>query len=131
MERETVSLKIAVGMWMMELKGVEEITDINPNIGISKSHYNRYVARARKNVDNAFSTMIIDPTDSFDKINFDVGLQKKANRWVVDKEKFLKALNEKREIHKTGDVEEYFMHILATLGVEENINLNDVDIPNR
>lgn len=129
-DQETVSLKTAIGMWMMDLKGVEEITDINNNICISKHYYNRYVAKARKNINNTFSTIIIDPTNSFDKLDFDVGLHKKSNRWVVNKEKFLKALNEKREIHKTGDIEDYFMNILMTLGIKEKINLNDLDIPN-
>jgi hypothetical protein len=128
MEAKTIPLKVAVGMWIINLRGVQEEIKTVGETNVSKRYYNRFVNRVKKYPRSAFSTMIITD-DNVCKRDYDVGMVKLNGRWVVETEKFLIALNQKRMLHKEGMVEDRFERILQHLGVEQNICFGDVNIP--
>jgi hypothetical protein len=128
MEAKTIPLKIAVGMWVINFRGMHEEIKTVEEMPVSKRQYNRFVNRMKKYPMSAFSTIIITD-DEVDKRDFDVGMAKVNGRWVVDTEKFLIALNQKRMVHKEGLVEDRFERMLQHLGVEQNICFGDVNIP--
>ena len=128
METKTVPLKVAVGMWAINFRGMHEEIKTVDKTPVSKRQYNRFVNRMKKYPRSAFSTMIITD-DEVGKRDFDVGIAKVNGRWVVETEKFLIALNQKRMVHKEGLVEDRFERILQHLGVEQNICFEDVNIP--
>ena len=130
MEAKTIPLKVAVGMWAINFRGMyEEIKNVKET-PVSKRQYNRLVNRMKKYPRSAFSTMIITD-DEVGKRDFDVGIAKVNGRWVVDTEKFLIALNQKRMVHKEGLVEDRFERMLQHLGVEQNICFKDVNTPDK
>lgn len=130
MESKTIPLKIAVGMWVINFRGMHDEIKTIEEIHISKKQYNRFVNRIKKCPSSTFSTMIING-EEVDKRDFDVGIVKVNGRWVVDTEKFLIALNQKRMIHKDGLVEDRFERILNHLGVDQNTILGDVNVPDK
>ena len=75
-ENTTIPLKIAVGMWEIDFKNMGEIMEINHVIHTSRNQYTRFVNRMKKEGLHAFSTMTLDPDESFDRIDFDVGFEK-------------------------------------------------------
>lgn len=130
MEKETIPLKTAIGMWTQNFRGMyDEIKDIE-ELPVSKSQYERFLNRIKKHHYSAFSTMFII-NGEIDRKDFIVGLCKDKGRWVVDKEKFLIALNQKREVHKTGAVENQFEMMLQHLGVEQNLCYENIITPDK
>lgn len=128
MEAKTIPLKVAVGMWTINFRGMHDEIKAIEEMPVSKRQYNRFVSRMKKYPRSAFSTMTITDNE-VGKRDFDVGMEKVNGRWVVDVEKFLVALNQKRMVHKEGVVEDRFERILQHLGVEQNICFEDVNIP--
>jgi hypothetical protein len=128
MEAKTTPLRVAVGMWAINFQKIhEEITTVEKT-PVSKRHYNRVVNRIKKNPGSTFSMMIITEV-GVDNRDFDVGLAKINGRWVVDTEKFLIALNQKKMVHKKGLVEDRFERMLQHLGVDQNICFENANIP--
>jgi hypothetical protein len=94
---DNIPLKIAVGMWTMNT-WEDEIKDIS-DLYVPIKQYNEFMVRVKRYRNLAFSIIILD-NDVLDSKFCDVGLSKINNRWIVNRIKFLKALNEKREIYK-------------------------------
>lgn len=130
MKAKTIPLKVAVGMWAINFRGMHKEIKTVEETPVSKRQYNRFVNRMKKYPISAFSTMIITD-DEVGKRDFDMGMAKVNGRWVVDTEKFLIALNQKRMVHREGLVEDRFERMLQHLGVEQNIFFEDVNIPDK
>jgi hypothetical protein len=130
MEAKTIPLKVAVGMWAINFRGVHEEIKTVKETPVSKKQYDRFVNRVKKHPRSAFSTMIITD-DNVRKRDYDVSMVKVNGRWMVDTEKFLIALNQKRMLHKEGLVEGRFEKMLQHLGVEQNICSDNVNIPDK
>ena len=130
MKKTTIPIKTAIGMWRQDFRGMyDEIKEVK-ELPVSKTHYNRFLNNVRKHPHSSFSTMIITG-DEIKRKDFIVGLDKVKGRWIVDKKKFLIALNKKREIHKDGVVEDKFEMALQHLGVKRNICFEDIIIPDK
>ena len=112
----TIKLKTAIGMWTINFQDESEITTI-VDVYVPKKQYDRFLNRAKRHPLSVFTTMFIDGNELISKRSFDVGLVKIQSRWLVNKDKFLIAINKKREIHRGGIVEKHFERLLSELGV--------------
>jgi hypothetical protein len=130
MEAKTIPLKVAVGMWTVNFQDMHEEIKTVVETPVSKKQYSRFVNRIKKQPLSAFGTMIIT-NEGIDRRDFDVGVEKADGKWVVNTEKFLIALNQKRMVHKEGLVEDRFERMLQHLGWDQNLCSGDVNIPDK
>ncbi len=104
-----IPLKTAIRLWTVSFQLDDDVDDIH----ISKPQYNRFIQRIKKYPNTAFNIMIL-VNGVVDKRYFDVGIMKLNCKWVVDKDKFLSALQEKKNMYRSGMIRDHFEKVLSS-----------------
>lgn len=116
-----IPFRTAVGLWV-KVFGKNEIIKIDKTVRSDDYYYKVFSRRARKNVSDVFYVIVPDKDQTTGrKILFDVGLHKSKNRWYVDENKLLNALNEKRNIVSDEEIQNYYNKIKKKIGFVGNI----------